>query len=258
MKPVAPDRMTRKQRALFNEDEPAGLRLTGVLDGILPGKISVDDLQQPKRAYARESTYGTIYLAGEWENVGVHTLIDDLRQGGEVMIGLWPGDPRAALLPLPTDYEGTVYDFSDHPPGAALERFTSAVPDGFRLRRVDLELFERLTDRDEILAQFYSSERALDLCVGFCLLDGDEIVCETFTSPAIRGVMEIGVTTKASHRGRGYARLTCSRLIQECDRLGYQTFWNCNAQNLPSVALARRLGYRRQRDYHLWYWAKTT
>jgi RimJ/RimL family protein N-acetyltransferase len=86
------------------------------------------------------------------------------------------------------------------------------------------------------------------------LLHDGQNVCEAITGPAIAGIREMGVNTLKEYRRRGYATLTCAALIQECDRLGYQTFWNFNGENIASLALARRLGYRRERKYRLFYW----
>ncbi|MCA0455259.1 MAG: GNAT family N-acetyltransferase [Chloroflexi bacterium] len=60
--------------------------------------------------------------------------------------------------------------------------------------------------------------------------------------------------TRADSRHQGYATLVCATLLQACEQQGCQTFWNCNSGNTPSLALARRLGYQRERQYQLTYW----
>jgi RimJ/RimL family protein N-acetyltransferase len=69
-------------------------------------------------------------------------------------------------------------------------------------------------------------------------------------------VIEIGVGTAEAQRGKGYATVTCARLILECERGGTQTFWNAAAQNTASVALARKLGYRTERPSRVYWWPK--
>jgi RimJ/RimL family protein N-acetyltransferase len=66
----------------------------------------------------------------------------------------------------------------------------------------------------------------------------------------------VGVMTHELYQGRGYATLTCAHLLQACEALGYQTYWNCAKQNRASAALARKLGYRVEREYKLVAWFK--
>jgi hypothetical protein len=49
---------------------------------------------------------------------------------------------------------------------------------------------------------------------------------------------------------------TCARLIQACEELGHATWWDCAKQNLASVALARKLGYRTEREYRVLAWCQ--
>jgi RimJ/RimL family protein N-acetyltransferase len=36
--------------------------------------------------------------------------------------------------------------------------------------------------------------------------------------------------------------------------MGQQTWWNCAKQNVASAALARKLGYRTEREYRVLAW----
>jgi RimJ/RimL family protein N-acetyltransferase len=69
-------------------------------------------------------------------------------------------------------------------------------------------------------------------------------------------MIEIGVETHPHHMRKGYATLTCAHLIAEMEQQGYSTYWNCAKGNLPSAALARRLGYRTEKEYRLVAWFK--
>jgi GNAT superfamily N-acetyltransferase len=241
-------------KALFDLNQPAALRCMGVLDGELPGRVFTDNPEHPTWVVMQEQVFGTLYLGGEPDATTVHGLIDDLRADGEVMIGFWLDDSHTStLLPQP-EYEGSVLDYNDRPRGEGLDVLAD-VPEGCELRRVDRALFERLTDRDFTLRVFGSAEAALEKGIGLCLMRGDLLVCETFAGPPIRGKIEVGVSTHPDYRGRDYATFTCNRLVEACEAMGYDTYWNCNAQNTPSVKLARKLGYRREQPYRLWWWS---
>ncbi len=101
------------------------------------------------------------------------------------------------------------------------------------------------------MRMFGSIQQALEWGYGLCLVHGDELVCEAFAGPSAGGVIEIGVETHPRHMQKGYAVITCSHLIHIMEQQGFQTYWNCAKQNLPSAALARRLGYQTEREYQI-------
>lgn len=91
--------------------------------------------------------------------------------------------------------------------------------------------------------------------LSYCLLYEGKVAAEATTGPVIRGVVELGVATHTIHRRKGYATLACAKLIQECQAHGYKTYWNTNIANIPSIALARKLGYVSEKKYRLLAWS---
>jgi len=109
----------------------------------------------------------------------------------------------------------------------------------------------------EYLTNVYGNvEKALEQGIGLCLMRGEEILSEGFAGPYANGLIEIGVETRQQHRQHGYATWVCAHLIKECERLGFSTYWNCDARNAASIALACRLGYRAGKPYKLVAWLK--
>jgi RimJ/RimL family protein N-acetyltransferase len=245
---LRPDQVSLQLRTLFSADEPAGIRALAVLDGNMLGRVFTDDEAQPTWGVLQETVYGTIYLGGVVPDAIQGQLIADLRREGEVLIGLWQDDERIPfLLSLQPEYDGTVYDFFDRDAGQELNL---SLPEGCDIRPVDAELYKRLADYDPRTA-----ESALKKGIGFCLMRGDEILCEAFATRLTPDVMEMGVTTHKPYEGRGYGTLTCAHLVQACEAKGYQTYWNCNQQNIASLKIARKLGYRTEKAYRLLYWS---
>jgi RimJ/RimL family protein N-acetyltransferase len=85
-------------------------------------------------------------------------------------------------------------------------------------------------------------------------MQNDEIVSEVYSAPCGGRIMEIGVTTREAHYGRGYATYLCAYAIRESEQRGYTTYWNSAKQNAASIALARKLGYQSEREYRLLAW----
>jgi RimJ/RimL family protein N-acetyltransferase len=243
-------------RALLDPDMPTMLRAFGVLDGHISGQIITNDRVRPAWVAVREATFGTLYLGGAFDRPLVQQLIDGLRATGDVVIGRWPDDMLLQLLPPQSDYDGRTLYFTNRSHDTRLAAFLEQIPAGCALRRRNAALFERSLDYETSLSAFGSSEHVLAKSLGFFLMRDREILCEAATGPAALGKIEVGVTTHAAYRGRGYATITCARLIQACEELGHATWWDCAKQNLASVALARKLGYRTEREYRVLAWSQ--
>jgi len=242
--------------SLFDPRDPAGLRCIAVLEGIRPGRIFTDSSHTPNWVVVWESTFGVIYPAGEVSASVYSELIYQLRKEKMVFLGLWPDDERWVLVQPEFDYEGRVLDFYNRIQDGRLQKFIDDLPDGTEFNPVDENLIERSVNRDLHLSGYPNLEKALDDLVGIFLMKGEDIFCEALAGAEVMGTREIGIDTPELHRRRGYATITCAKLIQTCECLGLQTYWNCNIENLASMALARKLGYQTEKEYKLLMWDK--
>jgi RimJ/RimL family protein N-acetyltransferase len=231
--------------SLFQTDEPGGLRLLGVLDGVIPGQLLTDNATW---AVARENMFGTLFLGGNPSPEIVSRAIEHFKPLGEVLFGAWPDDPRLALFPTRRDYDGWTLDFDQR--SGDLSHFT--VPEGCEIRPIDAALFQRCSEREWYTTAF--GDGVLESMRGYALMSGDDILCEAYTLPVVRGIRELAVVTREGHMRKGYATAVCAAAIREAEAAGYQTYWNCAAQNVASAALARKLGFQRERKYRLLAW----
>lgn len=87
--------------------------------------------------------------------------------------------------------------------------------------------------------------------MGLCLMQGDEIIVEAYVSSFGDRTAEIGAVTREAYRGRGYASIACAYLIEACEQRGYQPYWSCDADNLASIQVARKLGFRHEQAYQI-------
>lgn len=256
---LTPAHVTPRLTSLFDPNAPASIRCFGVLAGLENGKILADDLTDPTWGMVWEATDGTLYPGGTLDATIVQNAVNTLRVDGDVLVGFREGDPLAALLPPSPEYEGTVLEFFDRPADTAdLDRLVRQIPSGCSIRRMDPSLMQRSFWHDaENVERHGGAEAFLAKSDAIFLLHGDTIVCEASTGPSINGVRELGAITHEEYRGRGFATMTCAYLIQLCAQAGDDTYWNCAAQNLASAAVARKLGYRTEREYRLLAWFKS-
>lgn len=90
--------------------------------------------------------------------------------------------------------------------------------------------------------------------IGFGLVIGEQIVAEATAGPPVLGLYEPGVFTQEAYRKKGYGTLVSARLVQAIETLGGQTYWNCARQNIASASIARKLGYRIEKEYRCIAW----
>jgi GNAT superfamily N-acetyltransferase len=249
---ISPNQVTPYLRALFDQADSASIRCFAVLGDHAAGRILIDHPTRPTWGVVQEATFGSLYLGGDVQQTTLRPLITHLRRDGDVLIGLWPEDPRWPLLPSAPDYSGYTLEFTDRVPNQPLP----TVPSGCELRRLDQSLINEILGRNLLIHMYGNVYEALKLGYGLCLTRNGEILCETFAGPAANGEIEIGVETHPHHMQKGYGSLTCAHLIHEMEQQGYLTYWNCAKQNRASVALAHKLGYRNAKEYRMLAWFK--
>lgn len=251
---LTPIQVTPALRSLCPTQGPTYRRCYAVLDGVAPGRILADDDTAPTWLAVQESfDDGTLFLGGAVEPELTADLIQLLRQTVGVTIGLTPDDPLLAVLPPNPDYDGGAIDFEARALEVDLERLVQP-PGGLRLARIDEELLPRCAWGPWMIVNLGA---VLDHGLGYCLLDGEQVVAEAFAGGNVGGLLEMGTITHADYRGRGLGTVVCARTILECERLGYRTWWNTALTNVASAGLARKLGYRVERPYRVLAWFHT-
>ena len=252
---ITPHEVTPTLRALFRTDEPQAPRCFAVLDGIAhSGKILCDTPANPTWAVVQEPYDQTLFLGGNVTRPVIAEIFDMLRREGNVLIGLWLDDPRQQVLPPDPDYDGRTLEFYDRPLGERLDLYLQRLPDGCSIHRINRNLVMRTEWGPNDVYMAGGIEAWEKTRRGYCLMRGDEILCEATCGPPALGLYELGVFTQEAHRGKGYATLTAAHLIREIESLGGQTYWNCAKQNVASAAVARKLGYRIRKEYRCMAW----
>ena len=234
-----PERISR----MFTPDVPKRAFLFAVLEGMNPGRVFADDNPSPSCAFVSEAS-GNTFASGELTGDAVTEVAAQLQAN-------W----RVHFTPYERDYqffrsltfleEGTRLQFDGCPGGSSsLGQFR--VGEGLDCRRMDRELLDRCCWKDFMQVTCGSLDAFLLNGIGLCLMKADCILTEAYAAHFGAGSAEIGVLTREGYRGKGYATVTCSRLIQLCAQRGCETYWCCDASNTASAKVARKLGYSRE------------
>lgn len=255
-----------RARALF-----AGLEnrvaIQAIIEGNSPGRIFVDDPEQPASAFTwNPFRYG--YLVGESDNGAFNASLRQLLASELLPQAAHSHDPTLVLYPHPADWQRQVtFLLGDYAPIALTRqtfRFNPArfqhhdwpahVPAGLRLQSIDADLIKQSEQIAGALELLWCSTSAfLSKGLGFCLLDGEQILSMCF-SPFVGGSLrEIGVDTQPDYRRRGYATLTAAAFISQCLQNGLTPVWECWADNAPSLNLAEKLGFEAVAAYPVYF-----
>lgn len=235
-------------RPLFSETVTDGPRLFSALNNHHPAIALADSVDNPNWCVLRSSWFGCTFIGGEIKPDIFGLAIQRLRKTGEILLNL--ADSRATNFPLgATDIERRV-EFYDRPSDdPSVDRLIASVPSKLNVHPVTRDTFNYCTWRDQLLSIYRTVSGYLERSIGFLLLDGKHILSEAHAFFWGDTTVEIGVITADGYRGSGYASIVSAHLIGACEDRGYSTYWGCNADNLASIAVARKLGYRIENNY---------
>ncbi|HUP27128.1 MAG TPA: GNAT family N-acetyltransferase [Chloroflexia bacterium] len=145
----------------------------------------------------------------------------------------------------------SIYGFGE----LRIKDWNSNIPDGSSIRRIDSALLEsndlvnldRVTE--EIACCWTSVDQFLDKGFGFCVISGDIIAGWCTAEYASDTDIGIGIETVEEYQGRGFGTLVACAFIEHCLSKGLKPYWDCWKSNLPSSALAEKVGFRKLGDY---------
>lgn len=152
----------------------------------------------------------------------------------------------------PADQAVERLEFYDYDPcSAVLADLRQRLPASFELCPIDRQLIERCEWRSDM--EFYcgSLDNFVVNGLGLCMRQGDAIIVEAYVSSFGGTQAEIGAVTRAPYRGHGYAPIACAYLIEACEQRGYHAYWSCDADNMASIRVARKLGFRQEQAYQV-------
>ena len=135
--------------------------------------------------------------------------------------------------------------------------FTSALPQGFSMKRIDKEMYFTLMEQEwawDLCGCFADADDFLARGLGVAVTRGGDLPVSGAASYAVcDGAIEIEIDTRPDFRRQGLAAAGGARLILECLKQGIYPGWD--AHDSRSLALAEKLGYQLDRPYRA-YWVE--
>lgn len=221
------------------------------IQGVM-GSIYTDSIENPESAAAIIG--GFSFLAGKPNADIIPFKPDDYKWDYIIMV---PQDEEWAAL-IERHYNSrakkvTRYAFKKEPgvfDTEKLQAVVEALPPEYSIQLIDEQLFNKCKETDwceDWVAQFEDYEMYKRYGLGVAILKDGEPVSGASSYTSYIGGIEIQIDTKQEYRRRGLAYISGAKLILECLKRGLYPSWD--AHNIWSVALAKKLGYRLDREY---------
>lgn len=233
--------------------------------GNAPGRLWVDDPSNPLSAFLWD-TGPRFYFAGSEDDRAFNESVKQIAQQA--------APPTGAYMVVYCDsphWEGKLSDIFGGRPLHRAQRcmyklgspwipdWRDRLPRGFSVSRIDRRLLSGSDNAnlDQMVAEIQSTwpsvDRFLGSGFGYCALHGDgTIVCWCTGEYASGNHLGVGIETIAGYRKRGLATLTASAFAEHCVSMGIEAHWDCWANNLPSVRVAEKVGFRKILDYEVY------
>jgi RimJ/RimL family protein N-acetyltransferase len=231
-----------------------------VLERKVVGQAWVDRAEAPTLAHVIHP-YGMTLLFGNADAIDPAVLKAHLLGLGTDGVDRWLQASPQALPPLVDRWLDVAPAAPDEAPGGprvqlytrqnfrfdaqcpAAQRDPAPLPAGVRLRPLVAGDFA-LPDIAVSPHKFWTDAEQFLAHGGGWAVDSDgELAAMAFTSFRFDRQLEIGVETRARHRGRGFARLAARALIDQCRAQDLEPVWACRKENVGSHALALALGF---------------
>lgn len=236
--------------ALFDPTTPNNPILFATLLGHTPGRAWVDNADNPSQSIIRVNG-SMVFLSHHANQDFLEEGFETIKQFSHVVFVVGQGE---SLVQIPTaDRTLQRLEFTAHEADSpALADLTAAgLPAGFEIRPIDRELSQKIDSREDIESYCGSLENFLEHGFGLCLMQNGEIVSEAYAPFVTANNAELATFTKETHRGQGYAATACAYFIQACRARGLRPYWSCDADNVASIKLARKLGFKNERAYEI-------
>lgn len=249
------------------------LSIQAAIKGNNPGRIFVNDVQDPRTALAL--TVEGYLLAGESEDPEILSGLQDLFKEkiftGDVYVN---GDWSMSLAIHPQSWEARLPALIPTHEIEKSERYhylcrelkydwRENLPAGYSVRRVDkdfvndsqIQFSGPLVDWMDFEEIWWTKENFISKGISFAVLHENEVAAWCTPDCVAGDRIDIGIMTHPAHRLQGLAVAAVAATVEESLKQGYSAVgWHCNADNIGSRKTAEKVGFELNRKYLYYYY----
>ena len=211
------------------------------IEGVL-GNVNVTDAEGPPAARIDLGCYAIFGGAAESGASLVESarplaelIVPDDQRWRDLLVEIW--GERLEDRPMRT--------FAAHALDTAhLEELTATLPPGLSIERLQRETAGQLDAElvPHALQVFRDAAHFEERGLGFGVIDAGRVVAASTSYAISSRRVEVSISTRPTHRGRGLATAIAARMLHHCLEQGKTPDWS--AANPVSKHLAAKLGFR--------------
>lgn len=249
----------RKLIPLCLEDD---LITLSVLTGVQQGYALVDDADQPNQAFVFHAHYGFVNCIGnppeDMQSIA-HMVMAYQSDRPYFNVTDFINYPKG-ITPYIKENFARVYDLErivyQHDQASFHDAPDPTLPTGVRIVPMSKEDFVDETIKNEVILFWDKAEDMLEHAFGVKALYHNNVIGLCYAIAAANNRLDIDIITYESHRKKGVGYAMAHAFITQCYATGKLPHWCCVSLNEPSVALAKKLGFKEARRFRQLTWIK--
>jgi RimJ/RimL family protein N-acetyltransferase len=255
------------------QDFDYSLSIQAAIEGNNPGRIFVDDIQNPKLALAL--TVEGYLLTGDWDDSDrtgrLQRFLKEKIFTGKVYVnGDWsmslaihPQSWETKLPELIPTHEIEKIDRCHYLCNEVVLNWRDQIPEGYSVHQLDGELLDDpriiypdpLSEWMDFEQVWWTKENFSTKGISFAVLHGSEVAAWCTPDCIAGDQMDVGIITHPAHRRQGLASVAVAATIEGCLSQGYSVIgWHCNADNIGSRKTAEKVGFKLNTEYNYYYY----
>ncbi|MCP4709616.1 MAG: GNAT family N-acetyltransferase [Planctomycetes bacterium] len=263
-----------KFRSIDNllQNENYDVEVKSVIRGNNPGRVFVDDPENPQTAMIWANGIEGFYLIGQEKNPKFNNHLDQYIERVirplAIESGLdWfevSGNNPTWAIEIPKIFQNrqltksyqSVYRIKDL---NSVPVSINSPETGFQVLRLNRVIFDsdKIENIDflvsKILLFWDSIDNFLDKGFGFYILANNLIVSLCFSAFVADNIQAIDIETQPEYRRKGLGRQVALKYMDYCRRQRLLPHWDCMKENIASALLAESIGFSKYFDYALFY-----
>ncbi len=119
----------------------------------------------------------------------------------------------------------------------------ASTSEGCTIVRTDKDIYEKMTG--SVIPSYFwdTADDFINNGVGFSLFCNNKLATTAYSAFIHDDKLELGIETMSEFRGKGFAQIASSALIDYCIANNYEPVWACRLENTGSHRLAEKLGF---------------
>jgi len=252
------------------EGKRINLEIRAVVEGFNPGWVFVDNVMTPSTAMVWSNGIKGFYFLGD---VNSQDFNDSLDTYIKYIIA-----PRIRKMSLSSfEFSGTspkwdkklaqifkgrsleiskqfVYKLADKPLPKTVENDFN---ESYSIKEVNSRLLNDdsvNTDlvKESVLEWWGTLKNFNKNGMGYCIVHDKEAVCSCVASSYDGREVQSHIVTKEDYRKKGLATMAVVEFVKESKNRDLNLYWDCMEKNLGSIALAEKIGYKKDYEYTLY------